>query len=181
MIDDSNGLPILEQFGEEGFVDCVLRIVSLTEIQSHYVMTLRASHQGEPVGLEVKVVKGIQSGLDADAKLIQQHVYRKGVVFRSIGKESDRLLRLLAALYGLEDLEGRMVQSESFTAIALHQGDIDLRSQPVKLKLFGRDEDPASTEVYNESYFNLDLVGGHVYWNEKDQEYRRPLIRALSQ
>ncbi|MGH7976769.1 MAG: hypothetical protein ACREDS_02250 [Limisphaerales bacterium] len=73
-----------------------------------------------------------------------------------------------------------MISKETFTAIALHDGEIDLRIEPVKIKIFGRDGEPFDESVYNESFFNLDLANGFVNWNEKDQEYRRPLICALT-
>lgn len=73
-----------------------------------------------------------------------------------------------------------MVQSESYTAIALHRGPIDMTKQPVKLKLFGRDGPTDSEDDYYESFFNLLLEDGFVFWNEKDQEYRAPLLNGLS-
>jgi hypothetical protein len=182
VLKDSHGRPVLDHFSEEGFVDCVFRIVSSEETQAHYKLRLEASFKGESVGLEVDLVKGIKSGLDADVNLVQERVYRGGVVFRSMGGESDRLLQALATLYGIEPFDGRMRVSEPFTAIALHQGEIDMRSQPIKIKIFGRDaDDPVNENLYNESFFNLDMSGGYVYWNEKDQDYRRPLVQALSQ
>ncbi|HAS6505975.1 TPA: hypothetical protein GRR52_24720 [Vibrio parahaemolyticus] len=74
-----------------------------------------------------------------------------------------------------------MSAEETFTGIALHQGEIDMTSEPVKIKLFGKDQDEDLEENYFESFFNLDLKNGFVFWNEKDQEYRLPLIRGLSE
>ncbi|QTN25971.1 hypothetical protein HZ992_15225 [Rhizobacter sp. AJA081-3] len=74
-----------------------------------------------------------------------------------------------------------MVGEESFTAIALHQGALDVEEQPVKLKIFGRDASTDPENDYYESFFNLELANELVYWNEKDQEYREPLVRGLSQ
>jgi hypothetical protein len=48
------------------------------------------------------------------------------------------------------------------------------------MKLFGRDDEPFIEDDYYESFFNVDLANGLVYWNEKDQEYREPLLRALA-
>ena len=93
--------------------------------------------------------------------------------------EQSRLVRALAALYGLSQERRRMRARETFTAIALHQGEIDVEAQPVKLKLFGRDAESLPGE-YNESFLNIDLVNGLIFWNEKDQEYRMPLVHSLS-
>ena len=56
----------------------------------------------------------------------------------------------------------------------------DMTQQPVKLKIFGNDQATDEEEDYYESFFNLDLPNGLVFWNEKDQEYREPLVRSLS-
>jgi hypothetical protein len=177
---DNRGNPILTQYSEEGFVDCVFKITDLVETAASYRFRMVATHEGEPVGIEVAVVKGIQAGMDADMALIQDHVYRQGVIFTRTGPESDRLINVLSAMYGKETDRVQMVPSESFTVIALHQGAIDMRLEPVKLKLFGRDKPIDGEDDYYESFFNLDLKSGFVFWNEKDQDYRAPLIRALS-
>lgn len=177
---DSHGYPLLTQFSEEGFIDCTLRIVDLVDTGSHYRFRLLGSYEGETVGMAVTVVKGIQAGMDADLHVIKDRVYQSGVVFSRTGPESDRLIAALAASYGLDKRRAQMNEAESLTVIALHQGTISMENEPVKLKLFGRDEPGNSEEDYYESFFNLDLKNGYVYWNEKDQEYRAPLVRALS-
>lgn len=65
-----------------------------------------------------------------------------------------------------------------FTAIALHEGVIDIEREPVKLELCGREDDP---EEYNESYFNVDIKSGLVFWNEKNPECRVPLVESLAE
>lgn len=178
---DRHGYPVLTQFSEEGFIDCTLRIVDLVDTGSHYRFRLLGSYEGETVGMAVTVVKGIQAGIDTDANnVIKDRVYRSGVVFSRTGPESDRLIAALAASYGLDKRGAQMNEVESFTVIALHQGTISMENEPVKLKLFGRDGPGDSEDDYYESFFNLDLKNGYVYWNEKDQDYRAPLVRALS-
>ena len=178
---DQQGNPIIEQFSEEGFIDCVLKIRDLEETNNSYKFHLSASHEGKVLGINVEVVKGIKGGFDAETSLIQERVYKKGVIFRRSGIESDRLITVLAKLYGFEKKEIKMVQEESFTGIALHQGEINMASEPIKIKIFGKDSEKDLENDYYESFFNIDLENGLVYWNEKDQEYREPLIRGLSQ
>jgi hypothetical protein len=176
---DLAGNPFLDQYSEEGFVDCVFRIVGRSETRDHYRLRLQASHGGQVVGMDVVVVKNIQGAFDAEMNLIKTNVYRRGVAFHRTGSESDRFVNSLAALYGKKDAALRMTKTETFTAIALHQGPLDMEREPVKIKVFGRDAEPLDEGAYNESFFNLDLRNGLVFWNEKDQEYREPLIRAL--
>jgi hypothetical protein len=171
--------PILNQFSEGGFVDCVFRIVERTETPDRYRLKLRASYEGQVVGMDVDVIKNIQGAFNPDYSLQKERVYRSGVVFRRTGPESDRLVAALARQYGQPKSGIQMISEEPFTAIALHGGSLDMEQQPVKIKIFGRDGEPFDQDAYYESYFNLDLKNGFVFWNEKDQEYRRPLIRAL--
>ena len=178
---DSEGNPILDQHSEEGFVDLTFRITDLVDNDDqHYRFHLMASHHKRTVGMDVVLVKGIQGGFDGKMDLVKEHVYHRGVRFHRSGAESDRLVSAIRELYGLESSAKTMVEEETFTAIALHQGRLDMGSEPVKLKIFGRDGEPFDQEAYYESFFNVDLANGFVFWNEKDQEYRKALVRALS-
>lgn len=177
---DNQGNPLISQYGEDGFVDCVFKIVELSETDASYTFRLLGSYKGEVVGMGVTIVKGIQSGMDLKMNLINDHVYRKGVIFSRTGPESDRLINALSSMYGAKAGARRMADRETFTAIALHQGPIDMTKEAIKLKLFGHDGPTDSEADYNESFFNLDLKNRLVYWNEKDGEYREPLLRALS-
>jgi len=174
-----DGNPVIDQFSDEGFVDLTFRVTGLVDDGRHYRFHLAASHHNREVGMDVKLVKGIQSGFDSNMDLVKDHVYRRGVRFLRSGEVSDRLVSAINELYGLGLPPKKMVDDESFTAIALHQGDLDLESEPVKLKLFGQDTEPFDEDAYYESYFNVGFSNGFVYWNEKDPDYREPLLRAL--
>lgn len=174
------GLPILDQFSEEGFIDCVFKIINLEEQSASYRFDLRAFYQGAELGFAAEVIKGMQGGFDEDVHLIKKHVYRQGVTFYRTGPESDRLINTLSQLYGLSESPQKMCEAETFTAIVLHQGEIDMESEEIKIKLFGKDQATDLDENYYESFFNLDLPSGFVFWNEKDLDYREPLIRGLS-
>ena len=177
---DSKGNPILDQLSAEGFVDLTFHIIKLVDDGKHYRFHLSASHKKRVVGMDVVLVKGIQGGFDPEMNLVQKHVYQEGVRFRRSGKESDSLIEAIAELYGSKIGPKYMASEETFTAIALHDGRLDLAREPVKLKLFGKDGEQCKDGDYYESFFNVDLRNGIVFWNEKDQGYRKPLLRALS-
>jgi len=178
---DNCGNPVLEQFSVDGFIDCAFRICDLIESPEYFNFHISASSEGKVLGMDVAVRKDIKGGFDKQMTLVKEHVCREGVIFfiRS-GTESDRLIAPIACLYGLPHNGAEMVRKESFTAISLHQGECDLWKQPLKIKLFGRDAEPFDESAYYESFFNIDLANGFVYWNEKDQEYRKPLICGLT-
>jgi len=176
----ADGNPILGQFSEEGFVDCTFRILDLVSTPGGHRFHLSASHEGAVVGFDVVVVQGIQGGFDDNMDLIPDHVYRRGVQFLRSGPESDHLIAVLSELYGVRGRTRRMVESFSFTAIALHQHPVAADAPTIKIKLFGNDGEDSAEDDYFESFFNLSLQSGFVFWNEKDPDYRDPLIRALS-
>jgi hypothetical protein len=176
----SDGNPFLDQFSEEGFVDLTFKLSDLVDDGGHYRFHLAASHKHRVVGMDVILMKGIKSGFDTKMNLVKGHVYRIGVRFLRSGEESDRLISAISELYGSRISPKKMVDEETFTAIALHQGDLDFHNEPVKLKLFGKDIEPLDEDAYYELFFNVDLANGLVYWNEKDPDYREPLLRALS-
>lgn len=177
---DSSGRPLMTQFSEEGFVDCVFRIENMIQTARSYKFHLSSSHNGAVLGFDVEVIKDIQGGFNADMKLVKEHVYSQGVKFYRSGPESDRLLTELAALYGMAPQQYAMRQSEPYTAIALHQGQLNMEEEAIKIKIFGRDNDTDGEDDYNESFFNLDLKNGFVFWNEKDPDYRKSLVEGLS-
>jgi hypothetical protein len=177
---DEKGLPILDQFSEEGFIDCVLKVENLRIEEKWLNFHMAASFEDQRVGVDVSVVRGIKAGFNANMELNKEHVYRQGVCLSRSGPESDRLVAAIAKLYGMETTIMKMVAQESYTAIALHQGTIDIESEPVKIKLFGNDSEAEDETRYYEIFFNLDLQNGFVFWNEKDQEYRYPLVNSLA-
>ncbi|MFT5031071.1 MAG: hypothetical protein ACI9VS_003533 [Candidatus Binatia bacterium] len=172
--------PVLDQFSEEGFVDLTFEMVDLVADEDYYRFHLAASFDDQVVGMGVVVQKGIKAGFDSNMDLNKEHVYHRGVRFFRAGEQSDRLVCAITRLYGADLPAARMVDEEAFTAIALHQDAIDLTSERVKLKIFGNDGEPFNEEAYYESFFNIDLSHRLVFWNEKDQDYRAPLLRGLS-
>ncbi|CAN5403378.1 hypothetical protein BH20ACI2_BH20ACI2_09040 [soil metagenome] len=179
---DANGLPILDQFSEEGFVDLAFKISRFEADHEKYRFHLAASHAGREVGMNVEMANGMQGGLhedeDEDLQLVQEHVYHNSVEFSRSGVDSDELISIIGCLYGLTSDRLRMVENHSFTAIALHEGTLDFDLQPVNIKLFANDGEDSSENDYFESFFNVDFANGLAYWNEKDQDYREPLIKG---
>ena len=64
-----------------------------------------------------------------------------------------------------------------FAAIALAGHPPAVAGEPVKIKLFFEAD---FDERYAEVYLNIDLTRSRVELHEKDPDYRRPLVRALT-
>src|ERR1039458_657590 len=106
---DNSGNPILEQFSEEGFIDCVFKISDLVESSDFFNFHLSASSEATVLGMDVAIRKDIKAGFDTEMKPVKDHVYRKGVTFIRCGTESDRLIARIASLYGLAHNGGGVI------------------------------------------------------------------------
>lgn len=178
--DSYDNVPDLLRSKEDGFVDLVFRIVERSGTADFHRCRLEAVHEGAAVGFELLLRKGILSAFDDKVDLIRTHVYRRGAQFLRTGAESDRLIEAVQSLYECRLPNARMVDSSTFTVIALHQGEIDFETECVRLKFFGQDDEPVDENAYYELFFQVDLAGRTAYWNEKDPDYRWPIVRGLS-
>jgi len=95
----------------------------------------------------------------------------------SLGSISDGFVSLLNAVYGLGLSVHSMREHTKCLAVGLRSDPRELPSRPISMKLmFEHDEE----ERYAECYLNIDVEGQRVEFNEKDQDYRVPLLQCLS-
>lgn len=174
-----NRYPNLGQPDDDGFVNLTFKIADLAEDDQFYRFRLVALHNAQEVGMDVVMLKGMRAGFDHNVDLIHDHVYHDGVRFVRSGVESDRLIVAIQQLYEEHSEVDRMVEEERFTAIVLEQGELDFAVDCVRMKLFGKDQEPFDEHAYFESFFQIDLANRMAFWNEKDLDYRAPLLRAM--
>jgi hypothetical protein len=160
---------------EEGFHDLLLLI------EKHKVLpdggqSLRVSgiHRGKRVALEIVLGSAWRAGsLKKDVPLT---TYQGRITYRSVGPESDVLLRTLDDLYGTILSASAMAKETHFTCITLGGDPRELGKGRVDAKLFYEAE---AEEDYAELFTNIDLAAKRVEIREKDQDYRSPIVRAL--
>jgi hypothetical protein len=132
----------------------------------------RGLHEGATVGFELSLapkwtVGSLGSGL----------VNYTGISnYRSLGSESDSLVRALDQLFATTQSPKRMKDEVRFSAISLEGDPRDLKKGPVKLKLFF---DSSAADRYAEFFTNIDLHMRRIYLAEKDPEYRAAIVKAL--
>ncbi len=177
MTDEIENLPLLDH-SDDGFVDLSFRIVEVEHAEDTIRINLRARHEGEVVGMKAVVSAGLRAGFSPSMELL--NVARPGIRFERSGDASDKLIAALARLYSARQPD-RMVEMIDLAVIAMHQESLDVLGSPVKLKCFGCDsEAEIESGAYFECFFNFDLASRTAEWNEKDTEYRLPMINALS-
>ena len=136
------------------------------------MMSVETTDASKPTALAIVLESGWKS-----AKVGDIPVQKGVVVVRSVGPASDGFLNQLDSLYGT-NLHPKAMRAETrFAAIALDGDPTALDRGPVRIKLFYESDDE---EAYAELYVNVDLSKKVVEWAEKDMDYRRPVVGALT-
>jgi hypothetical protein len=168
-------LPEITSESEEGFHDLVLAITEHRKLADG-AQTILASglYKGTKVSLEVYLHPSWQSRpFDADVPI---KTYSGNLSIRSVGAESDLLLRAIDELYGTKQSPKAMNKTTDFTGICLGGNPQELSKEVVKIKSFF---DSNSEDQYAEFFTNIDLNARKLYIREKDEEYRAAMVRAL--
>lgn len=161
---------------EEGFVDVDLAV---TAVATDGAGIVSATVQGKAAGVTVGFIVDVypewkpQKVENADAVF-----YWGKVRYRSVGAESDRFVSFVAGLYGVSPASNSMVAQVIFSAVGLNNDPRRISEAPIRMKLFYEAD---AEDGYAEVYSNFDLKAKRFEFHEKDPEYRRPLIRALSE
>ena len=166
-------LPEITSEGEGDFHDLVFAVAGVTRAaDGSEEVTAVGAHKGRPVRFQAVVAPTWEHGQVADRR-----TYSGVVTLRSLGADSDALVRIIDTLYGAKVMPKRMAPAVPFAAISLKGNPLELAAGEVALKLFFESE---SEERYAELYLNIDLARSRVELREKDEGYRGPVVRALS-
>lgn len=168
-------LPEITSESTEGFHDLVFAIREHKQLPDGRQMILAAGiHKGTRVSFEIYLGSGWrESPLDVDVPLT---TYLGHMSFRSVGAESDVFLHAMDEIYGTRQSPKQMNEATEFTALTLGGDPRDLSKKMVKIKLFFESDDE---DQYAEIFTHIDLNARKLYINEKDEEYRTAIIRAL--
>jgi len=164
---------------EEGWHDCFFKIISSTSTDSTTTFVCKGLHKGKAVGLQFEVRTDMGAGITPAGELNSEAgLVKKAVQIKSIGQESNELIKVLSELYGKPTTRPFIKQTDWITAYSLNQKPVDLnKSDYYKLKLFfDKDED-----LYAEVFLNIKTSAGEIELNEKDEEYRDNVIKALTE
>ena len=167
-------LPQLFARSEAGFSDGELRAQEVRLTADEGVTIVAAALAGrEEVAVRFTLVPGWRGSTPQG---FPKPLFGGKVVVESVGPRTEGFVRALAKSYrqSVGSYESTFV---SLTAISLEGDPNQVRSQPVKLKVFY--ESPNEAE-YAEAYINFDLPRGIVQFHEKDPGYRRAVIGFLT-
>jgi hypothetical protein len=160
----------LSDGSEEGWANCAFE----AHWRGHTVRA-RAKYNEAVVGFDVDWPRAWQPvDFGPDVPITG---FRSRLTIRSCGSASDRFIAALADRYELTDGVAPMMPAVSCTGITL-DGDPRLaREQDVLVKLFFFEDDE---ERYSECYLNIVDSGRRLEIDEKDEDYRRFILAALT-
>jgi len=165
------------QPNEEGWFDIDLDVVSSAFEAHRLVVVAKGIFRGAVVGLKVSFRNDLKPGI-VSASVDRSAFASDGIMFESIGEESDRLLDALANLYGMRQEIRRFSSGLAAVSLALEERPIDFELRYIRLKAFFHHE--SGPDKYAELFVNLDLPAKRLEHHEKDEEYRRNVVSALS-
>ena len=178
----ASDLPEVVEMIEEGFADLAFGLMSYRRLEDgSQVLDVRGRRKGREVGFRVRLSSAWEKRMLGDTGIV---AYQAVVYLESIGKPSDQFVDDLADLYGGLPQPGKMASSVVFTAISLEGLPAQLDRGPVKIKLFFEPDDEsekAYEQFYAEYYLNIDVTAKLVEFGEKDPDYRKAMLRALSE
>lgn len=161
---------------KEGFVDIFLKITLDTKTDTSHIYIVKGLYKNKTVGLQIEVNSKIRAGI-IDGEIDGKNGFvLNGVQIKSIGQESNELVKALSELYKQSTEKSFSKEIVSATAFSLNDKPINLdKSDYYKLKLFFEENDE---NLYSEVYLNINTDKQEIEIHEKDQEYREPIIKV---
>ena len=166
-----NVLPELKVESADGFVDLSFKLTAIEQYASETQVLAKARRSNEVTAFGVLLI-----GPWTEQNVANLTLRSGRVSFVSVGAESHAFLRALHDAYGAKADAPQMYDRVNFTAMALEGDPADIRRAPVKLKLFIE----GTEEQYAEVFLNIDGARSVVELAEKDPDYRKPLLKALT-
>lgn len=99
--------------------------------------------------------------------------------FRSTGFESETFIKSLATLYGATVNDVSVPEKVYAQVVGLACNPEQIEELPCKMKFFFNPD--GKEDLYSEVFINIDTVAKELEFNEKDNDYRAPLLRSLLQ
>jgi hypothetical protein len=160
----------------EGWSDIFLKITEDIKTDTSHIYITKGLYKNKTVGLQVEISSKIGAGIvdgkpDGKAGFVENAVQLK-----SIGQESDELVKALAELYEQPTDKGFTKQTILATAFSLNEKSVNLdKKDSYKLKLFFAEDDE---NLYSEVFLNINTDKREIEIHEKDESYRKSIIKV---
>lgn len=163
---------------EEGWFDIFLKITEDKKTDSSHIYIAKGLYKNKTVGLQIEVSSKIKAGIVNDEIDGENGFLLNGIKFKSIGVESDEFIKALAELYEQPSVQNFSSEIISATTFSLNDKSVNLDKRDYyKLKLFFEENDE---NLYSELYLNINTEKQEIEIHEKDEAYREPIIKVLT-
>jgi hypothetical protein len=160
----------------EGWSDIFLTITADTKTDISHIYIAKGLYKGKTVGLQIEVRSNIAAGIVDGKPDGKSGIVANAVRLKTLGQESDDLVKALAELYKQPADKGFTKQTISVTAFSLNDKPADLdKKDYYKLKLFFGENDE---NLYSEIFLNINTDKREIEIHEKDEGYRKPIIKV---
>ena len=164
---------------EEGFLDIDLPIASVEPLASGEVRFIaKGEVQGQVIGFSVLLHSQWAHQLLEDSNVT---LYWGTGAYERTGPESDRFVQLLAERYQIALPHSAMRPTIPVRIVGLASDPSDAQQSGAKMKFFLNDSENDGEESYAEVFTNIDVASGMLEFHEKDNGYRAPLVKALTE
>jgi hypothetical protein len=161
---------------EEGWSDIFLKITEDKKTDTSHIYIAKGLYKNKTVGLQIEVSSKIGAGIIDGKPYGKAGFVANAVLFKSIGQESDELAKALAELYKQPTNKSFTKQTISATAFSLNEKSVNLdKGDYYKLKLFFAEDDE---NLYSEIFLNINTDKREIEIHEKDEEYRKPIMKV---
>lgn len=161
---------------EEGWSDIFLKITEDTKTDISHIYIAKGLYKNKTVGLQIEVSSKIGAGIIDGKPDGKAGFVANAVQLKSIGQESDELVKALAELYKQPTNKSFTKQTISATAFSLNEKSVNLdKNDYYKLKLFFAEDDE---NLHSEIFLNINTDKREIEIHEKDEEYREPIIKV---
>lgn len=161
---------------KEGWIDIFLKITKDTKTDTSHIYIAKGLYKNKTVGLQIEVSSKIGAGIIDGKPDGKSGFVANAVQLKSIGNESDELVKALAELYKKPITKGFTKQIISTTVFSLNEKSVNLEiNDYYKLKLFFEEDDE---NLYSEIFLNINTEKREIEIHEKDEEYREPIIKV---
>lgn len=159
---------------EEGWKDIFLKIIKDTKTDTSHIYIAKGLYKNKKVGIQIIISSKISAGIINGKPDSKVGFMTNAVQIKSIGKESDELVKVLAELYNYPTKNGFTKHTISATAFSLNEKPVNLDVKDYyKLKLFFSEDDE---NLYSEIFLNINTRNKEIELNEKDEGYREKII-----
>ena len=163
---------------EPDFVDLQLTITKYWQDEfKNHICQVKGLYLKDTVGFEIAFRPDLQLGM-IDGEVDKTRFYREGINLYSVGELSDNFVKALIGLYKTDNIPLKMTDKVESTTFVLGGQPENFDSDYIKTKIFFDDSDEKG--FYSEWYVNVDLKNKILELREKDSEYRKNIINALT-